>query len=1262
MSEHPKDEHSPQEQGKPAEWRELDDLAPRYEHELHGSYLRALVQGIRSGRATNIALSGPYGSGKSSILDGLVQLYAPQVVQVSLATIRQSPDDAAPGGQDGKLSSTAELQKEIVKQILYVVDPAKTPASRFSRVSRFRWGRSAIWALVAGLAAISAQWLITIVLALAQRNVSLVWAPEVYVPTFLAAGILVFFFLRLTNGRWKISDLTAGPARLTLSDKEGSYFDDYLDEIVYFFQASKKRLVLIEDMERFKNVEVFEDLRALNLLLNHASQLKSSSLHRFKHRWNRMASKTSEDDTFDTQELKQRFHKGPIVFIYAIRDSLLTTKVETNDEIGHDAFTRSKFFDLIVPVVPFVTHQNARGALKKELGLLAGDGVHKNESSSIPSNDLVSTIAQYFPDQRQIRNIRNEFTMYREQLLQPGRHPAELTANRLLALVLYKNLEVAEFELIRLGQGKLYLLLELSRALVKTNLARISSLLETPTEAALELQAQKLGADVTSRAAALEKTIMRKAPNNQIRMTEEGLSTLQFWREVVENDSLLINGAQVDRQTFERGFNVSLTFAESVPILIVDDERQQLEEERAELEQATWARLWSSPKFTLDTSTFEDYPTPTSDNATTERSFAQIVVDVFGEGLAADLIMEGHLTQNFGLLSAGYDVEFLGLEAQDFVTRVMEEPGRRPFEFISPVAVGQIITEKRDLILERAGMVNIHVLSYLLSQSAVESHRLLAQLRNWSSDDQAFLQAFFKRYAADTAPAALLEVVAYIAELAPSMVGFIATDATIPEPMRTILFDTALSNVTARDIPDAVATSPSVSQFAKDNQLRIMSLALDGEPSARAARCLVRLGVELQDVEPISKSARDVFAAAGMFTLTAHNLQQLSGGKTGRWVSLEDIKGNDPLYQSTLRRIDEYLDLLEAETAIAHTAHSPEGLVEILSDLEEMYADSVEKADLLRRVTACAATDATVDDVADLAGSLQDALLFERRALPTTRNLFARFISAGGFTESLAQAIHDSPRPTVTEQNVSKLTNQAVRASREYPSLLTPSVLSDFVDQVSSLVTVDSQSILKASDSVAIRLIEDKQVNVVEVRSLATSSSAWVVREELLSSEPAPDPTELESLVSKDEVGDFVTSARIPITVRKDVTSLLDTFPSNEVSAVNASAVARFLLNEAVPATRDQVVKLRNASANAVLELLLREPAKATLLSDPNNTLRSLGGDYAALVDRDVTKSPTFAPDVAHQRFLDELQQIGVIRLNGKSLPGRLRVTRLYPA
>ena len=88
----------------------------------------------------------------------------------------------------------------------------------------------------------------------------------------------------LLEGRVHLDKITAGPTTISLSRDNDTYFDEYLDEIMYFFEMGRKRrgesektIVVFEDIDRFDNAEIFEELRELNTLLNNAGQLNRRS-------------------------------------------------------------------------------------------------------------------------------------------------------------------------------------------------------------------------------------------------------------------------------------------------------------------------------------------------------------------------------------------------------------------------------------------------------------------------------------------------------------------------------------------------------------------------------------------------------------------------------------------------------------------------------------------------------------------------------------------------------------------------------------------------------------------------------------------------------------------------------------------------------------------------------------------------------------------------------------------------------------------------
>ena len=104
------------------------DLAPTDEADKEGIYTKAILFATNNTKVFNIALTGPYGSGKSSIIQSFLKKYRRPALQISLASF-------IPEGDVGENKvSRQEIERSILQQILYGADANKLPLSRFKRI------------------------------------------------------------------------------------------------------------------------------------------------------------------------------------------------------------------------------------------------------------------------------------------------------------------------------------------------------------------------------------------------------------------------------------------------------------------------------------------------------------------------------------------------------------------------------------------------------------------------------------------------------------------------------------------------------------------------------------------------------------------------------------------------------------------------------------------------------------------------------------------------------------------------------------------------------------------------------------------------------------------------------------------------------------------------------------------------------------------------------------------------------------------------
>src|SRR6266702_5430381 len=279
----------------------LRSLGPVYEDDLHGRHAAVLLDAItgKSGNpAKNIALAGHYGSGKSSVILGVQAALDERKmnwVNLSLSSLGIDDTKRARIHQDGTLAPLTNLiQKEIVKQLLYRKAPSDMPRSRYIRIDSFRPWPAVIWGALLGVG----FFMIAVLLGMVNRVqkigpkrlvTSHDWVPWAIVGGIgVFLGVVCFLVLRALQSRVRVESVSAGGAAVKLSAKENSYFDEYLDEIVYFFQKTKTQVAIFEDLDRFKDPHIFETLRELNTVLNNSEQISSR----------------------------------PVRFVYAVRDSI----------------------------------------------------------------------------------------------------------------------------------------------------------------------------------------------------------------------------------------------------------------------------------------------------------------------------------------------------------------------------------------------------------------------------------------------------------------------------------------------------------------------------------------------------------------------------------------------------------------------------------------------------------------------------------------------------------------------------------------------------------------------------------------------------------------------------------------------------------------------------------------------------------------------------------------------------------------------------
>lgn len=378
-------------------------LSPTDKAEKVEEYLNSLEWALQNRhKIKNIAIAGSYGSGKSSVIQTFQKKHKHNddynFLNISLATFKEDKEEIKiPDIEKDDILRLIELS--ILQQLFYHEKDKNIPDSGFKKIKSHK--DKYLWLLAFGLVVFTTSFLHLVfpsflakfsVLKLTPNNSSFFHYTSVAI-VFIGSLFMLFKSIRIIKGI-TIKKLGISNASIEIDNKiSKSILNNHIDEILYFFEVTNNNVVIIEDLDRFEQTDVFTKLREINLLINRSKKIEKD-----------------------------------VVFIYAIRDDMFQDK------------DRTKFFDFIIPIIPIINSSNSNEKLLK---------IIKSNNYEI-SEELTENISLFIDDMRLLYNIMNEYHLYSKKLNQG------LIQNKLLSMVVYKNIYPNDFTELSQNKGKLY--------------------------------------------------------------------------------------------------------------------------------------------------------------------------------------------------------------------------------------------------------------------------------------------------------------------------------------------------------------------------------------------------------------------------------------------------------------------------------------------------------------------------------------------------------------------------------------------------------------------------------------------------------------------------------------------------------------------------------------------------------------------------------------------------------------------------------------
>lgn len=772
---------------------ELKPLYPQYDESSHASYVQRLEKALEGNdnKLHNIALSGVYGSGKSSILEKVVKdleeerphttrtiSLAPLAAQLKkqddrkVNSVSDEGDSApekpsgAPPKSSNNSSITNLIQKEIIKQLLYGTDPGKIPASHFHRINEIGLGKQLLSSLACGA-------LLLFILDIHKWPYNriqelLTWLP---IPTsitkILAEIVIIGLLLIVTfalfhyfDTRIHLAKIDVGTAGITLGENSDSYFDQYLDEIIYIFEKTGIRTVFFEDLDRFQDAQIFDSLRELNQILNNDPKLRhtESTIQKISQRLHFSPS----------AEEKNSQSSIPIQFVYAIHDAIFSNQyvladeqVSNKESLSH-SFSRAKFFDLIIPVMPFVSASNSYQIALETLE----DVLDANDPQMI---NLLELVADAIPDKRTWINIRNEFIVYREHLFvqsPEGRFTSKLglDESHLLAFIIYKNCYLDDSVKIHDGKSKLDYFYNNARELAKQKLSNLidqnhkleDQISRFTDESNAEKRALELKAKLCHFMALIADTTEDNEDSLRVGLNANNVSdasTPQAWRELTgceETDQVYVeydyHWTRITRlipySLLKRVIDTSLDIGqwEESQKINLTNKNADLSKTIEDLRSGDWA-------FILQ---FEESQTKESQTSLDKDFYALLDGNT---SLLYRLISHGWIGQDYMLYSTIYTDEGITRNALNFILHHID--GNNPdYQFKlddedSEDALRRI-RRKDKAIFHQHRVLNIDLLHYMLShcddsETNQDTDQIIEMLSPLDNETSEFVSAYLDR-------------------------------------------------------------------------------------------------------------------------------------------------------------------------------------------------------------------------------------------------------------------------------------------------------------------------------------------------------------------------------------------------------------------------------------------------------------------------------------------------------------------------------------
>lgn len=454
---------------KPQLLSQLIDNGPETDELNYGNEIDILNRQIKNPQSKNIAIVAPYGAGKSSVIQTYLDKYRRSAFNkiINRKKYKKCEKISLSSFNDVNYEDN-EIERSILQQLLYTRTQNQLPNSKIRRTNQTNSVLTILKSLIVTLFFFCSAYLLLdlanvqvfsktgIDILIKLKNINLCIPVNFRMASIILSLISFFLITMYVIHRCKIikvkyKDIEIETKKNDHENKgednnslKGSLINEFLDEVLYYFECTKTNLIIFEDIDRIPNSKkIFVKLRELNTLVNNSHTVSKK-----------------------------------VTFLYAIKDNIF-----------ENAEQRAKFFEYILPVVPVVTPVTIVEKIRSY-----NDKFSEAEPNLKLDLKFIKGISQYMPDMRIIKNVFDDYAFMWSKLCTKNNNVTIRSGfdNKVLfSLTMYKALFPNDYSLLLENKGFIPLIFNKDN-LIKDEVKIINDNIESINKEIEEIKNQKV--------------------------------------------------------------------------------------------------------------------------------------------------------------------------------------------------------------------------------------------------------------------------------------------------------------------------------------------------------------------------------------------------------------------------------------------------------------------------------------------------------------------------------------------------------------------------------------------------------------------------------------------------------------------------------------------------------------------------------------------------------------------------------------------------